>query len=61
MRKMHRAQTSTRQQELDPQGFWGLWRMVISFQGAGNTDNYFRGSGEQAHSQFGDLVSTAIK
>ena len=35
--------------------------MAISFQGAGNTANYFRGSGEQAHSQFGDLVSTAKK
>ena len=55
MRKMHRVQTATRQHELD------LWRKAISFQGAGNTDNYNRGSAEQAHSQFGDLVSTAIK
>ena len=57
MRKTHRAQTATRPQDLAPRG---LGRIAISFQAAGGTGNYFRGSGEQAHS-FGDLVSTAKK
>ena len=34
--------------------------MVIYFQGAGSTGNYFRGAREQTHN-FGDLVSFAKK
>ena len=34
--------------------------MVIYFQGAGSTGNYFRGAREQAHN-FGDIGSLAKK
>ena len=54
MRKMHRAQTATRQQDLGPIGFG---ENSYFFRELGSTGNYFRGSGEQVHS-FGDLVST---
>ena len=39
-------------------GIWGEW--LIIFRDLGRTGNYFRGSGEQAHS-FGDLGSPAKK
>ena len=40
------------------QGFWGLGRMVISFQGAEEHLLVFNGSGEQAH-RLVDLRSPA--
>ena len=39
-------------------GIWGEWLFI--FRDLGSTGNYFRGSGEQAHS-FGDLGSPAKK
>ena len=39
-------------------GIWGEWLFI--FRDLGSTGNYFRGSGEQAHS-FGDLWSPAKK
>ena len=57
MRKRHRAQAATRQQNLGP-GVWG--ERLFLFRELGSTGNYFRESGEQTHS-FGDLVSTAKK
>ena len=38
-----------------PRGLGDLGRMVIYFQGAGSTGNYFQVFGKQAHS-FGDLI-----
>ena len=58
MRKTHRAQTATRPQDLAPGGLGE--NSYFFFRQLGSTGNYFRGSGEQAHS-FGDLVSTAKK
>ena len=43
-----------------PRGLGGLRRISIFFRDLGSTVNYFRGSGEQAHS-FGDLGSPAKK
>ena len=59
MRKMHRAQTASRQQDLAPGGF-GEDRCYFIFRELWSTGNYFRGSGEQAHSS-GDLANTAKK
>ena len=39
-------------------GIWGEWLFI--FRDLGSSGNYFRGSGEQAHS-FGDLGSPAKK
>ena len=39
-------------------GIWGEWLFI--FRDLGSPGNYFRGSGEQAHS-FGDLGSPAKK
>ena len=39
-------------------GIWGEW--LFLFRELGSTGNYFRGSGEQAHS-FGDLGSSVKK
>ena len=46
---------------LGPPGVWGIWgEWLFIFRDLGSTGNYFRGSGEQAHS-FGDLGSPAKK
>ena len=59
MRKMHRAQTASRQQDLAPGGL-GRIAVILFLGSCGALVIIFRGSGEQAHSS-GDLVNTAIK
>ena len=51
----------TENKNLGPPGVLGIWgEWLFIFRDLGSTGNYFRGSGEHAHS-FGDLGSPAKK